>query len=651
MIKRHNLTLVGKKKLALVISLFITTQAQGFEFYLGEIEGNFDSQLSVGSSWRVESQDPALLSDINGQASNNDDSNNNYQDGDAFSQLFKGSHDLQFNYQNIGSLTSIKYWYDSALANNNVDYGHGPSAEVGGASGTALDYSENSRLNDSDFHDLSKASGVALMDAFIYVDLEVLDSPVDMRLGRQVVSWGESTFIPGGINAINPIDVNALRRPGSEIKEALLPVNMAYTNVGLTENLSAEAFYQLEFEGHVTPGCGTYFSLVDSTAEGCNSITIANGAMSVARREENGMRLAKDDGQFGVAFRFISEALGDTEFGIYAMNIHSRAPSVSFTKNNIDEVQLATSIVTDAVTAVATQGQIDIATAVGSGVYSAGSAEHNAALISLQAQMAATQAAVTPNAALAAAAAVTADTNYFLGYEENIQLLGLSFSANVGSMVLSGEVNHKLDMPVQINGSAMVSALLGAHVKDNIEGNENELDLLVAAEEEGAEIEGFRLFDVSQVQMTATQFFDRVVGASRVTFIAEAAMAYVHSLDESSDAIKFGRTGNFGHPDETENDGFVTTRSWGYRTLLEADYNDVYAGINLKPTITWSHDVKGYGAQSGSFKEGQKSLGLSLRAEFLSMYRAELAYTQYSGGKYSLLSDRDFASMSVAVQF
>lgn len=651
MIKKSINPIGQKKVLALTLSLITSAHIQAAEFNWGSIEGSFNSQLSVGSSWRVEQADPNLLQDINGQTSNNDDSNNNYQDGDAFSQLFKGSHDLQFNYQNYGGLIRGKYWYDSALANNSVNYGHGPTASVGGASGTALEYSENETLDDSGFHDLSKASGLALMDAFIYGEYEIQDMPLDLRLGRQVVSWGESTFIPGGINAINPIDTNALHRPGAEIKEALLPVNMAYANLGLTDNLSAEAFYQLEFESHVTAGCGTYFSLVDSVAQGCNNITVANGQMNVSRSEQDGIRLAQDEGQFGLAFRFVSQSLGDTEFGFYAMNIHNRAPNANFIKNNVNETQIATDIVTAAVTAVATQGQTAIATAIASGEYAQGSAQHIAAGNALQVQMAATQAAVMPNAVLAAGAQVTADSHYYTVYEEDLQMIGLSFASNVGSMALSGEVNHKLNLPVQINGPSMVSALLGVHVSDNIEGNENQIDLLVAAAEEGADIKGFREFDVSQVQLTATQFFDRILGASRLTFVGEAALTYVHGFDESESAIKFGRPGTFGHPDETLNDGFVTESSWGYKALISLEYNNAFSGVNLQPSISWSEDVKGYSPHAGTFKEGQQSLGLSINAHYLSIYNASISYTQYQGGKYSLLSDRDFASVSLGVQF
>jgi hypothetical protein len=54
-----------------------------------------------------------------------------------------------------------------------------------------------------------------------------------------VLNWGENLFIQNGVNVISPFDVTALRRPGSEIREALLPVGMVYANLGLTYNLSS----------------------------------------------------------------------------------------------------------------------------------------------------------------------------------------------------------------------------------------------------------------------------------------------------------------------------------------------------------------------------------------------------------------------------
>ncbi len=74
-------------------------------------------------------------------------------------------------------------------------------------------------------------------------EFEAGDAFVDMRLGKHVLNWGESTFIPNGINAINPFDVSQLRLPGSELREALLPVSMVSMSVAPTYALSLEAFY------------------------------------------------------------------------------------------------------------------------------------------------------------------------------------------------------------------------------------------------------------------------------------------------------------------------------------------------------------------------------------------------------------------------
>ena len=427
---------------------------------------------------------------------------------------------------------------------------------------------------------------------------EVGYTPIDVRLGRQVVSWGESTFILGGVNSINPVDVNAFRRPGAEIKEGLLPVNMAYVNVGLTEFLSMEAFYQLEFQETVIPGCGTYFAFNDYAPEGCDKVILSGASTdalalaggAVLSRDVDGNRAAKDDGQFGIAFRYMSEALGDTEFGFYAMNIHSRLPVVSGVKSTT--------------------------------------------------WMSAASAA--PADQLAAINNNKADTFYYVSYPEDVQLAGLSFAANVGSMAVSGEVSHKKDVPLQINATQLLGAgLTGLSTSAELAAD-------VAATTNGADFLGYRLFDISQAQFTMLQFFDRFLGASRYTLIAEAGYTFVHDLDESDNAIKFSRAGIFDGAEE----GFVTESSWGYRTRLVGEYRNVFAGVALKPTLAFSHDVEGFAPQpGGAFKEGEQSVGFTLQADYQSMYSASVSYTSYMGGDYNLSADRDFASVSMSVQF
>ena len=75
----------------------------------------------------------------------------------------------------------------------------------------------------------------------------------ELRLGRQVVSWGESTFIQNGINVINHFDVSALRVPGSELKEGFLPQEMVNFSLQFTDNLSAQAIYLHRLERDQCP--------------------------------------------------------------------------------------------------------------------------------------------------------------------------------------------------------------------------------------------------------------------------------------------------------------------------------------------------------------------------------------------------------------
>jgi len=97
-----------------------------------------------------------------------------------------------------------------------------------------------------------------------------------------------------------------------------------------------------------------------------------------------------------------------------------------------------------------------------------------------------------------------------------------------------------------------------------------------------------------------------------------------------------------------EDDGFTTANSWGYRVRAIWDYNDAIAGINLKPSVAWSHDVDGYGP---TFNEGNKAVSLGLDADYQNTYTASLSYTDFFGGDYNTSIDRDFAALSFGVNF
>lgn len=578
-----------RNKLAHSIALVLLTAsiaapASAVEFNLGEIEGRFDSQLSVGSSWRMSDANSDLFSVPNGGTGAGggsfDDGTQNYAKGDAFSTVFKGVHDLQLSKDNLGVFVRGKYWYDYAQSEGNANHGHIPNG-----------YASNSELDDSGFNDYAKFSGAEILDAYIFGSFDIDDKPLDVRLGRQVVNWGESTFIQGGINVINPFDVSAFRRAGAEIKEGLLPVNMAFASFGLTDNLSVEGFYQLEWEKTVTEGCGTYFSTADISSEGCDGIRVNAGGLNfvndetyyssfsgnVVYRTSENIREAEDSGQFGVAFRYFAEELNSTEFALYFANYHSRLPLISGVNTS----------------------------------------------------------SLNPFAA-----------QYFIEYPEDTEMVGISFSSNIGDIAWSGEISHKHDVPIQLNGAMLVAAILTGGLNPT-----NPASSRVTAAGAGGEVSGYDMFDVTQVQTTFIKYIDQVMGASRMALIGELGWTHVHDLDESASAIKYGRNSVFGFS-STDTDGFVTQDSFGYVVRANLSYSDVFAGVNLKPELSLKQGIDGNGPEPGAaFREGESSATLSLTADYLNQYQVQLGYTSFFGGDYNAIDDRDYLSLSASASF
>ena len=615
-------------KLPLAVSLASTLAAPAFgvTFNIGEIEGQFDSSLSVGASWSVKGADKDLIGKNNGGnglSQTSDDGHLNFKRGETFSKIFKGIHDLELKYGDTGVFVRGKYWYDFELKDESRQF---------------------KDISDSNRKEGAQSSGAQILDAFVYHNYAIGDQPGSVRLGKQVVSWGESTFIRNSINEINPVDVSAFRRPGAEIKEGLIPVNMFYVAQSLTENLSAEAFYQLEWDQTVAENCGTFFSQADIVADGCDNnfnvltatpaqlaginaniaglpgflgVSPISGTGEGVVVPRGGDRDARDSGQWGLAFRYMFEPL-DTEFGAYFMNYHSRAPVFS-------------------------------ATAASQGVYTA-----------------------APGFLAAAPLVVAGNSKYFMEYPEDIRLYGLSFSTTLPTGTSwAGELSYRPNAPVQINSTDVLYS--GVKLLGGAFANASILNGTA-----GNDLHGYNRKEITQFQTTFTHFFDQVMGASRLTLVGEIGIAHVGGL-ESTNEVRYGRDPVFGPgplpPTQVapgvfretcsqilngnsgknvrrycEDDGFVTSTSWGYRARAIWDYPDVFAGVNLKPSVSWSHDVDGYGP-NGLFTEGAKAVSLGLDADYQNTYTASLAYTDFFDGKYNTSTDRDFVALSFGVNF
>ncbi|OEY65185.1 DUF1302 domain-containing protein [Marinobacter sp. X15-166B] len=617
--------------LAVAVAATLSGQASAFSFYLGDVEAAFDTTLSAGATWRTENPNKRLISQGNlgpefagtttGSSSNNfDDGNLNFKKGDTVSKIVKGTSELFLSHDvngdlltRVGGLVRGRYWYDFELKDER----------------RALDdVGQRRRLNPAA---RANASGAEFLDAYVFSDWYLGEVPLSVRYGNQVVSWGESTFIQGGINSINPVDVPAFRAPGSQLKEALLPVEMLYLSAGVTENVTVEAFVQTDWEPTRPDDCGTFFSTVDFVSDGCGPVLLA-GQLPDSQAFAQGFiapRVGDEEpdekDQFGVALRWYVPALNDSEIGLYYIKYNSRLPYISGVVNN---------------PSAPVSGQD-----------------------------------TNPNQPN------TRFPSYFIEYPENINLYGISINTTTpGGWSLGGEYSFRDNVPLQWSAFELIYG--GLQLRDPLTGEPvskleqqrlEELDGKIA----GRAVDGYDRFKVSQAQFTLIKFFDQVMGASRLSFVTEVGATYVHGLPDLDEA-RYGRSGNFGigtladgsgndickaipgestglnlNPANCTNDGFTTSFSWGYRARLVWDYPSAIAGINLAPQLAWNHDVKGYAPQpGGNFIEGSKAIGVSLTGTYQNAYSGTIGYTNFFGGTpYNENVDRDFISASVSYAF
>lgn len=242
---------------------------------------------------------------------NQDSGDLNYTKGDVVSWVLKGTHDLAIAAPD-GWSAFVRATWSSDFAADDTDR-------------TDL-IGEGKKLTNFD-HDL--------LDAFVSKNFSWFGQDAMVRVGNQVLSWGEDIFIPGGINVINAIDLRRFHTPGTALKEVFVPAPMVSLNTGITENLSAEAYYQFGWNSFQFDTVGTFFSTVDFIGPGPRTLFVPGfgdeaspaTAVGLARLSPD---IPDDHGQFGANIRYL---WGDTELAAYYIRYHDKLPFVGFTPN------------------------------------------------------------------------------------------------------------------------------------------------------------------------------------------------------------------------------------------------------------------------------------------------------------------------------
>jgi hypothetical protein len=157
----------------------------------------------------------------------------------------------------------------------------GWSALVRGVANHDFAIAHTQRGLDPDARDFA-VSNPRLLDAYVTKEFDFAGQQARVRVGNQVLSWGEDLFIPGGVNSINAIYLPAAHQPGTPLKNLFIPAPMISFSSSLGSNLGVEAFYQWKWNSFVFDAPGTFFSSNDILGKGARGYYFATSDVNAA---------------------------------------------------------------------------------------------------------------------------------------------------------------------------------------------------------------------------------------------------------------------------------------------------------------------------------------------------------------------------------
>jgi hypothetical protein len=608
----HRSSTVGLACLALVAAQV----APARDFRFAGADGLLDTTLSYGLMVRLEDRDPDLIaisSGGNASSANGDDGNLNYDKG-IVSNMVRVNTQMAMSWGRLGFYVNGSVFYDYENDRNDRER-------------TEL----SSRAKDS------IGKGAEVRESYLSARFLLKGMPIQIRAGDQVLNWGETSFIRGGMGVINAVDVVSVLQPASRPQDLRIPQGMVWGAANLTENFALEAYYQYEWERSSFPPVGSYFSPNDLIgADGLGGAMLGAGQISdlgtdldvhfalppgTLGFDQDYFKIlggerddAKDGGQYGAALVVVTPGANALKFGAHYIRYHSRNPLLQGRTGNT----LAVARTSSAAVAARAAGLAPIYESEG-----LSPAEAAAAALSASEDLTLSEYAN--------------EARYFAVYPEDIDLIGVTFNTTTirTGTLFAGEISHHFDFPFQVALDPVLNATLSPVLFDPAIGSG------VLGEFGPDEVvPGVERLDRTLATLGIAQLFPRKLGADQIVLSADVAWDRVHDIPDVDDVPLQGS-------------GSADANSFGYRVTASARYSGIFGGVNLIPRFIFTHDVKGTTpAPVGTFVEDRKSVSIGLGANYINTITFDLSYTAFFGaGRDSKLNDRDFLRVQLTYSF
>ncbi|MET3054863.1 MULTISPECIES: DUF1302 domain-containing protein [Pseudomonas] len=533
--------------LLLTLSVACAHANAGPRIELGE-NTTLDSSLTVNYTASMRTAKPAqqYLNDIN-----NDDGTRNFDRGALITNRVSLFGELLLKHDNLGAVLRGSHFYDDVYHNRNDNDSPDTVNKIGRADG----FTEDTRR--------LSGSKARLLDAYVYGNFDVAESQyLSIKAGRHLVAWGESLFWANISQGQAPVDATKFNVPGTEAKDAYLPVGQVSASWSLNEDLALVGFYQYEWEKTQLNPVGDYFGS-DTFGPGAEFFRLGAGVINSLPDDTftavtyAGDVEPRDSGQWGLGVRYrITE---NTEVGLFHYRYHERVGALFFDFS----------------------GQTQYSSLSGVGRYaSAGSGPV-----------------------------------YRLGYFDDVELTGVSFSSKVGDSVqFAGDLSYRDGAAVYLDNGAPARGQLW-------QGNLN-----------GSYIIGPSFL------------------AQQTTVMAEV----VHQHIEGVDTLHI--TGGGPGVDGSFNNFESETQTRG-QTLLGIgtymDYLGIADGLDLTTRLVWTQNVDGSAYQGLGRDEKRLTVGGDFK--YLGNFQVGLTYVAYLSSpdiaQGRLLADRDYLSFNAKYTF
>ena len=590
---------VAAKTTTVAALLLAGTQAEAFRFQAGEWEGYVDTVFSASAAMRVENAAHYGTADPTGN-------HNLFRDaGDVYSTPISLLTDFGMNKDGFGFLTRFSYTYDHTIMNKDCSNCGRPnvwpypagSVTGGGPESVFHGYLDGSPVPetvDGIANSAQKLAGnkFTLYDAFIYGNWDVFGGhPLNVRIGKQVINWGESNIQGGGISQMmNPKDLSKATTPGTDVKETLIPQESVYLNFGFTDDVSLEAYYTWNWRKSTFIGVGTYFSPFDFLGTGYNPDLFVRGIEKSGEKEPSG-------GMYGLNMHFIIPSWDYADLGFYYVRSHAFNPYIGLDPDYVPR---------------ADPENPGFNTLAGyQWIYEE---DQDTFAISLNGE-----GPLDSSFAL--------ELNWkpdFYDTREARNLFGISGITVPYTGLGGAQVGEAFGFTSPVTGQRFGSIV---DEYGTIPGSES-----------GASDVWTLLYNFTR--SVGTDF----LGADKVSTVFDASLVWTPDLEhgDAMDRINDSAEsptkqspsvvdpGSFEGVDNLDRP--ITDFAWGYTAVMALEYNDVFANVNVSPTLVFVHNVEGYTPfNAGAMVENQRTVVAKVGFSYLSSTTVDLQYVTWLG--------------------